>query len=137
MAKIVFGSDGAAARNTLNRITHKHILNKVSEKIDCYAMQGYSCVIVDAPLLFESGFDKLCRFTVCVTASDETSVRRIVRRDGISETDARRRLLTQIPAKELIARCDFHILNEMGADTLDGQIAQVIASMREKAGESR
>jgi len=136
LSSIVFGDDGANALAELNRITHRHILLETEKRIDEYAKKGFSFVIIDAPVLFESGFDSMCRFTVCVTASTQTSVMRIVRRDGITEEAAQRRLSVQKTNEELIQLCDYHIENELHCDTLREQIRCISASMREQVGVS-
>lgn len=135
LSSIVFAEGGAEALARLNRITHRHILQETEKRIRDFASQGYSFVIIDAPVLFESGFDSMCRFTVCVTASQETSVMRIMQRDGISEEAAVRRLAAQKTNEELIRLCDFHIENELHCGTLHEQIARVAAAMRDRMEE--
>lgn len=114
LGKIVF-ADGEK-RERLNRIAHAYIKRKTKRLIkNCSA----PFAVVDAPLLFESGFDKMCDFTVCVTADDDTKVRRIVKRDGIDEDAARRRLASQIKDAELVGMCDFAIDNSYGRDVTE------------------
>ena len=98
---------------TLNGIAHAYILKETRRLVgEC----GAPFAVVDAPLLIESGFDRLCSFTVCVVADDETCISRICRRDGVSREDALRRLSNQISADELVARCDYSIDNSLGRD---------------------
>jgi len=136
LSSIVFAENGEKARAALNRITHAHILRETLRLADEYAAQGKKYVIIDAPLLFESGFDKMCRFTVCVCASLETSVSRIMKRDGIGEDAARRRLASQIKPEELAERCDFRIDNELQCDDLHEQIGEVIRKIETLNGET-
>lgn len=123
LAATVFSEQGTAARETLNRITHAHIKRESLALAAEYAQNGFPAVILDAPLLFESGFHALCRYTVCVSASTETSTRRIMERDGISESAARSRLKAQLPQEELLSRCDYHIENELHCETIRSQVA--------------
>ena len=100
----------------LNRISHKYIKKAtLAEVKECDA----SFALIDAPLLFESGFDKLCDFTVCVCADEDTRIKRIVRRDSISEDDARRRLSNQTPQSDLISMCDYTVDNSYGRDVTE------------------
>lgn len=115
LSDIVFGSDGDKL-NVLNEITHKYILIKTRELIAEYSVSGYKCVIIDAPVLFESGFDKICDYTVAVTAPEEVSIGRIVERDMISTDSAVRRLSHQKSDDELRELCDFEIVNDNLAD---------------------
>ena len=112
LSDLVFSDAGESARKTLNQITHTHILNRTRQLADAFAEAGNPIVLIDAPLLFESGFDSLCRFTVCVSAPDEVCVSRIMVRDGLTESEARRRLASQIPRDELESRCDFTVVND-------------------------
>ena len=136
LSAIVFGDGGGEALQTLNRITHAYILAETKRLAEEYAEAGAEMVIIDAPVLFESGFDAMCRFTVCVCASEETSVTRILKRDGITREAALRRLASQIPTEELMRRCDFHIENELQCDTLAEQTERIAAQMRAALGES-
>ena len=54
-------------------------------------------VVLDAPLLFESGADALCSQTVAVLARRAVRCRRIMARDGITEEEALRRISAQQP----------------------------------------
>lgn len=81
---------------TLNAITLPRILDGIKETL---ATRYADCplVVLDAPTLFESGADRLCQQVVAVVASQETLVRRIVKRDGITPAQAADRLARQKP----------------------------------------
>ena len=134
MADIVFAPDGANARERLNRITHSHILRETRRLAREYAEEGHRFVLIDAPLLFESGFDVFCRYTVCVTATDAVCISRITARDGITEGEALRRLSAQITAEELAARCDYVIVND-GSDSVRAQVENVIQAIQRDGGK--
>ncbi len=125
LADLVFGEGGETARLTLNAITHEHILKETKKLAAEYAAAGARAVLVDAPLLFESGFDKQCCCTICVTAPNDVSVQRIVERDGITAADAQRRLDSQITEEELRSRCDYCIENDLHCNNLEEQIAKI------------
>ena len=111
MRALVFGGD-AEALCDLNRITHHYILDETRRIADMLCAAGSPIVLVDAPLLYESGFDAECARVVCVTAPEETIVARIMQRDGIGEADARRRLAAQKSVEELEGRADYVIVND-------------------------
>ena len=104
----------------LNEITHKHILDGVRRRIE--SEDNASGIIIDAPLLFESEFDKECDLTVCVVADEEVRVGRIVKRDGISIESARKRIASQIKDSDLIKRCNYHINNSSTESALKKQV---------------
>lgn len=129
MRSLVFSGDQKAL-DDLNHITHKHILAKTMEYADDLAENGAEIILIDAPLLFESGFDKMCTRSICVIAPEATVLRRIMRRDGISEEDARRRLATQKSVTELTEKADFTIVNDCEREILMGRITKVADELR-------
>ena len=116
LAAAVFGEGNSERLTTLNSITHGPILDRSMELARQYFAEGAVGVIVDAPALFESGFDKKCDKIICVSAPDEVLVRRITARDGISEEAAMRRLSSQRSDSELRKRAHIVIENDGKAD---------------------
>ena len=116
----------------INKITHKHILEVARKRIDQYKRDGYKGVVIDAPLLFESGFDKECDLTVCVIADEELRINRIIKRDGISRNDAVKRINSQIPNDKLIKKCTYCIENNSTEEILRLQVAGLINLIFEK-----
>lgn len=114
LSRIVFSDKKKLSR--LNSITHKYILEETKKLIETARQEGKAAIIVDAPVLFESGFDKICDVTMCVTASDSISVERIIARDGISKEDAMMRLSHQMSVDELRKLCDAEIVNDGSRD---------------------
>lgn len=129
MRELVFGGDKQALED-LNHITHKHILEKTLEEAQKLADEGYEIILIDAPLLFESGFDAMCTCSICVTAPESTVLRRIMRRDGISEEDARRRLATQKSVAELTEKADFAIVNDCEREILLDRVKDCAGKLR-------
>ncbi len=139
----IISSDGALDRKVLrnivfsdkerlgllNEITHKHILAKTRLMLKEYEMAGAELAIVDAPLLFESGFNRECDATVCVIADREVRISRIMRRDGIERADAVRRIDSQRSDGELTALCDFCIENNGDIDTLRDKVKELISKI--------
>lgn len=75
----------------LNKITHKHILDRVKELV----CQGGDTVVIDAPLLRQTGLDRLCDEVWITDAPYDVRVQRIMERDGISANEAEKRLSNQ------------------------------------------
>ena len=89
-------------------------------------------MLIDAPLLYESGFDRECDLTVAVTAPKDVRLERIVRRDGISREEAEERVAAQIPDQELEGRADYVIRN--GGDLPDVflQVKSILSKIDER-----
>ncbi len=118
MRKLVFGEGNEENLSDLNAISHRFILEETDRLTDGLYEKGFSVVLIDAPVLYESGFDRFCEAVVCVTAPEEVLLERITARDGISESEARKRLSSQIPSEELEERADFVIRNDCGKEEL-------------------
>lgn len=137
LAEKVFGAGNEENLEKLNTTVHKHILGRTREIIDEYFSAGARGVIVDAPALYESGFDKECDAVVCVVASEDERVKRIVSRDGISEDVARKRISSQISDDELLEKADFVIYNHDSgcgddANTIGDCVADIVRTILEK-----
>ncbi len=112
LASIVFEGDGSRARlEKLNKIAHKYIKIDTEKILSEYEKEGKLAVIIDAPVLFESGFDKMCDFTVCVVAPYELKLERIISRDKITKEKAEARLKNQLSDDELISLSTYQIDN--------------------------
>lgn len=139
MRKLVFGENNKNL-NKLNEITHKYILSDTMKKVKELYTIGYNIILIDAPVLFESGFDKMCEKIVCVTSSDDILLSRIMKRDLLSEEDARARLAAQKSFSELEALSDFVIYNDCEKDELKLRVKECVMFLRsvydEKFGHS-
>lgn len=115
LSRIVFFGDGCEERKKmLESITHRYILDEVRKILREYASSENrpSAVLVDAPLLFESGFDKECNAIIAVICDRETRIKRIISRDGITRDEAIARISSQISDEKLKSLADFLIIND-------------------------
>lgn len=79
----------------LNSITHPAIIAEMQQQLENAADDGHALAILDAPLLYEAGADKLCETIVAVVAPADKRMERIMHRDGINESTARQRMAAQ------------------------------------------
>lgn len=97
LAKLVFASDENAQR--LDAIMHPAIAKELQSRAEAAEAEGLMA-FVDAALLIESGFYRLCGEVWLVTASYETRVKRIMERDGFTREEAEARIARQMPEEE-------------------------------------
>jgi dephospho-CoA kinase len=96
----------------LNAVVHPAVIETMLEKAEEFLLEYPEIpVVFDVPLLFESGMDRLCDAVVTVAADDEVRYLRIMLRDGLTRTEASRRIARQMPQDEKIARSDAVINN--------------------------
>ena len=80
------------------------------ERMDRAAAEGVRVVILDVPLLFETGMDALCDETWALYVDREMQISRIVARDGITREQAEARIDSMMPTDERNARAT-HAIN--------------------------
>jgi dephospho-CoA kinase len=92
----------------LSEIMHPEIIKRVKKAI---ADAAGKTVVLDAPLLFESGFYKQVDRLVVVMASEETCIKRAALK-GVPEDRARQIMASQISPEEKMKMADHVIFNE-------------------------
>lgn len=111
----------------LNNITHPYILKIMLSEMRGFIDRGIS-VILDAPLLFESGLDKICDFTVTVVCPESIRLQRLMKRDGIDERAVRERMNAQNKEDYHTSRSNFIIVND-GKEDISAQVDRIISEV--------
>ena len=106
LGKLVFSDENALL--DLNRITHRAVRREVLRRLE----KAPRHAAIDAIGLFEGDLASLCHTTVAVLAPIEDRVRRLTRRDGISEDYARGRIEAQHPDDWFRAHCQHILVND-------------------------
>ena len=109
----------------LNKITHKHILGECGRILVDMQKAGRTAVIVDAPLLFESGFDKNCDIIISVLANEQTCLNRIIKRDNITREQAGLRIKNQKSDVFFIENSDYIIYNDTDYADIYIQVSKI------------
>lgn len=110
LAEIVFSNKAKLER--LNEITHSRVKEVVLKELGELEKNGEKAVVLEVPLMFESGFDKLCDEIVCVVASEQTRVQRLMSRNGFSEAEAKKRIKNQKDSDFYIEKSTKIVYNE-------------------------
>ncbi len=105
LGAIVFADKKALS--DLNTITHTAVKAEVLRMLPPWN----TLVAIDAIGLFEGELAQLCDMTIAVTATEETRVKRLIARDGISEAYALSRIRAQRTDEEFSSLCDFVLEN--------------------------
>lgn len=123
LGKIVFADPSVRAK--LNEITHPAIRtvwqSEREERARTHPLQSLAVMI---PLLFECELDKLFTSVWSVGASRAAQTRRLVAR-GLSETEARQRIDSQMPVAEKMARSHIAFWGEGTPASLLRQLDQI------------
>ncbi len=120
VADLVFNDADALA--DLNAIVHPAVGAEIARRLEAEQGTGH-IVILDVPLLIESGRDDVAALIV-VDTDPEIAVRRLVEQRGFSEADARARISRQASRQERLARADFVIENNGSRAELAARIEE-------------
>ena len=112
LAKKAFASQEDT--KALNAIVHPAVIAMMQEQLQAARDRGDRVVVLDVPLLFQSGTDALCDTTVAVTASPDVRRSRIRERDGLTEEQANARMQAQ-PSEAYYTERATHVI-ENNAD---------------------
>jgi dephospho-CoA kinase len=101
-------------RRKLENIIHPRAGAELWKRIERLKNEGASVVVVDAPLLYETGLYKRLNKVVVVSADKDKIMERLKLR-GMEEEDTNRRLPHQIPLSEKEKKAD-HVLYNNGSE---------------------
>ena len=126
LASLVFAPGHEEDLKDLNRITHRHVLNEVRRRLVAYRVEGKAAVLVDAPQLFESGFDAECDYVLAVLAPRNLRLSRIMARDGLEESRAVARMDAQKSDDFFYEHADAVLVNDGRAEDLQAGIRDLL-----------
>ena len=122
----------------LNSIAFFHIMKYTRKWLAEREAEGERVVVIDAPMLFESGFDKLCSKVVSVTADRETQIARVMKRDGISEEVAVSRLQKQKSNPYYESKSDYVLDNSAAnCDNIRSDTTRLVGVLRRLSADKR
>ena len=130
LAAIVFSDRSKLA--ALNGITHPLVEKEVEKRLADARERLCPFAVIDAPLLFESGEDKLCDVTVGILADEQTRLLRILARDGIDREAAEKRLSAAKSNEYFRERCGYILENDSDQAAFEAQIRRFFEALSEQ-----
>ncbi len=113
LARCVFG-DGAShrtARHALEQIVHPEIARRIAGEIARAEAAGQEAVLLDAAVLIEAGWRRLCDAVVFIDAPEDLRLKRVQQRSGWTLEELHRREASQLSLPEKRGQCDAVIAN--------------------------
>ena len=148
-----FGGDILTADGTLNRrlladrafatpegkaaldgLTHPEIVRRIRAAKQAALASGAPLFVLDGAVIVGTAAQAECDRLCVVTAPFETSVSRIMARDGISAEMAARRLNAQTPEGTLTAQADYVLRNDTDLARLQAAAAQLCTRLMQEGG---
>lgn len=125
LAQRVLG-DPVAIRK-LEGIVHPLVRRAEEHFLAQAARKGASIVVLDIPLLFETGADRRCDAVVVVSAPADVQRARVFERPGMTEEKFDAILVKQMPDAEKRARADFLVDTSTGFGAARAQVREILA----------
>ena len=123
--------EGKAA---LDRLTHPEIVARIRAAKQAAQAAGAPLFVLDGAVIVGTAAQAECDRLCVVTAPFESSVARIVARDGIAPEMARRRLNAQTPEQTLTRHADYILRNDTDLARLQAAAAGLCAELLAEGG---
>ena len=121
--------DDAAAIGQLEAIVHPLVRESERRFLTEAAAQGARVVVLDIPLLFETGGDRRVDAIVVVSAPAEVQRTRALARPGMTEAKLIAILQKQMPDAEKRARAHFVVDSSRGIDSARAQVHGILRAV--------
>lgn len=113
----------------LEAIVHPAVRARQLAFIEKHSKDGRTHILLDIPLLYESGADRLCDVIIVVSAPAEIQRARVLARPGMSDAIFDALLRRQMPDEEKRKRADYVIATDQGLAHAKRQVKSVLSSL--------
>ncbi|KAL1645751.1 Dephospho-CoA kinase cab5 [Diplodia intermedia] len=136
------GDDHGRDRKVLNGIVHPAVRREMYKQMLWAYLRGHWAVVLDIPLLFESGWERYCGSIMVVAVKDpEIQMQRLRARDPhLSDEDAKNRVLSQGDSREKAERAQRRgerasavVWNDGDREALEQQVSKAMADMKSRS----
>lgn len=128
LGKLVFNDP--TKMKILNEITHPRIFQEMESQIAQYKSEGYSLIIVDAPVLFESHSEKYYNETLVISLPQDLQLKRLMARNNLTKEEALSRINSQMSLKEKEARATYVIENTGSVEDLYKKLNELLTKIK-------
>jgi len=116
LAAIVFAED-PTLRKKLNAIVHPMVTERLHRELEAFRKRGAPVAVIEVPLLYEAGMEHIADKVLCVTASRETRIRRLMERSGLTPAQAAARMDAQQEPGKTEALADYVLSTDASTET--------------------
>lgn len=127
LGRIVF--QDKAKRAALEAIVHPLVQQAQQDFMRAEAAKGHKIVVLDIPLLYETGAEARVDKVIVVSAPFFIQKRRVMARPGMTEEKFKGILASQMPDREKRARADFVVLTGLGKAHAERALKKAIGSL--------
>jgi dephospho-CoA kinase len=120
----------------LERIVHPRVRANERSFVAREHAKGAKMAVLEVPLLFEAGNDKVVDVIVVVSAHPDIQRKRVLERPGMSEAKLADLLSRQLDDKEKRARADFVVDTSGSVEACHAQIDDIVAELSTREGRA-
>jgi dephospho-CoA kinase len=128
LGRRVFGD--AAALRRLERILHPLVRRSEVRFLRAARRRGEALVVLDVPLLYETGGERRCDKVVVVSAPASVQRARVLARPGMTAARFRAILAKQMPDAEKRRRADYVVPSGLGRAVTFRRLARIVRELR-------
>lgn len=134
LGRLVFGNGPALKR--LEAIVHPLVRQSTVRFLAAAARARHRLVVLDVPLLLESGGDRYCDAVAVVSAPGFLEAQRVLRRPGMTPARYAAILARQMPDSEKRRRADIVVTTGLGKGRTYRQLARAVRAARRRRGRA-
>lgn len=125
--------DDTAAMKRLEAIVHPIVGGLQRAFLEKAAADGHAIVVLDIPLLFETGGDRRADAILVVSAPPDVQKARVLARGQMTEAEFEAILARQVPDSVKRGRADFVIDTSQGFAHAEQRVDEILAELRARA----
>ncbi|MEJ3732473.1 dephospho-CoA kinase [Bacillus velezensis] len=125
LGSIVFTDE--QKRLKLNQIVHPAVRAEMLKQRDEAVARKEQFVVLDIPLLYESGLDYLVGKVLVVTVPADIQLKRLMERNSLTEEEAMSRITSQMPLADKTKKADAVIDNSGSLEYTKHQLEEVLS----------
>jgi dephospho-CoA kinase len=120
----------------LEAIVHPLVRRREEDAIAAARAAGQRALVLDIPLLFETGAEKRCDCVVVVSAPAAVQRARVMARPGMTEERFAAILARQMPDEEKRRRADFVVDSSLGLESAQAQVCDILQALSARSGSA-
>jgi dephospho-CoA kinase len=114
----------------LNSIIHPSVISGTEKKLYELTKLGVQLVILEVPLLFETGYENNVNETVVVYSTPEQQIQRLIDRDKCTKEHAKKIISAQMPIDKKVGLADYVIDNSGTLEETRKQVDKLVAKWK-------
>lgn len=130
LGELVFSDVGL--RRTLEGIIHPLVQRKTVQAIREAGQKGEPVVVLNVPLLFETGMDALCDECWVVSLDRETQIKRLMARDALTASEAEKRIGSQMSQEDKLRRASVVIKTGRPIELTHAELNGLLRDLRRR-----